>query len=246
MQDETSGSRILHSSAEPTPAADKASVDVSRDEWCANAQPRRLRRHQRITPSGSNAVYYVKSGMLALESRLPSGARVLIELLYPGDVFSMSNEQSLPGMAFIALSTAEVLKLSKAHYVEDIGGETARIDRALHTLQMQRSRAQLHVAVTSMLTSEERVTALLIEFANRFGTWSDRHVTFWLPLSRTDIANYLALNPDTLSRIMSRLKARKLIERTGRSLVRIKDWQGLLADCPLSESVCLIHRRLKS
>jgi len=246
MQDETSGSRILHSNAEPPMAAGDTGIPSARDEWCANAQSRKLRRHQRIVPSGSSAIYYVKSGMLALESRMPSGARVLVELLYPGDVFSTTGEQSLPGMAFIALSSAEVLKLSKATYVDDIGSEAARIDGALHSLQMQRSRSQLHVAITSMLTSEQRVAALLIEFASRFGTWSERHVTFWLPLSRTDIANYLALNPDTLSRIMSRLKAKKLIERTGRSLVRIKDWQGLLADCPLSESVCFVHRPAKA
>ena len=66
-------------------------------------------------------------------------------------------------------------------------------------------------------------------------------VAFELPLSRTEIADYLALNADTLSRIMSRLKGRGLVARTGRDRALVADWDGLCAMSPLAGALAAAH-----
>jgi CRP/FNR family transcriptional regulator len=48
-----------------------------------------------------------------------------------------------------------------------------------------------------------------------------------LPMSRDDIADYLAMNSDTLSRIMMRLESLKIIRRLNRHAVNLIDPQRL-------------------
>ena len=51
--------------------------------------------------------------------------------------------------------------------------------------------------------------ALLLQAACRLGTSTGGAIAFDMPLSRNEVAEYLALNADTLSRIMSRLVREK-------------------------------------
>jgi hypothetical protein len=46
-------------------------------------------------------------------------------------------------------------------------------------------------------------------------------------MSRNDVADYLAMNPDTLSRIMMRLEALRIIRRLNRHSVKLIDDQRL-------------------
>ena len=56
------------------------------------------------------------------------------------------------------------------------------------------------------LTAEQRVAAFLIDVAARYAQlgFSDRH--FILRMSRADMANFLALKHETVSRALSRLQ----------------------------------------
>jgi hypothetical protein len=46
-------------------------------------------------------------------------------------------------------------------------------------------------------------------------------------MSRDDIADYLAMNPDTLSRIMMRLEALRIVRRLNRHLLNLIDAEKL-------------------
>jgi CRP-like cAMP-binding protein len=91
------------------------------------------------------------------------------------------------------------------------------------------------------LSGEQRVASFLIELALRLGTPGGSGISFDLPLSRTDIADHLALNADTLSRIMSRLKTRGLIAQTGRTRAVIPDWTRLCELTPVADTVLALH-----
>ena len=54
---------------------------------------------------------------------------------------------------------------------------------------------------------------------------------------RADIADYLSLNPDTLSRIMSDLQQQGLLATQGRHVVHVLDWRGLCDRSPLSTAM---------
>lgn len=71
----------------------------------------------------------------------------------------------------------------------------------------------MHIAAMSGLNSEERV-AVLIEIGAHIGMQAGGAISFELPLTRYNIADYLALNPDTVSRILW-LVGEGIIERRG-------------------------------
>jgi CRP/FNR family transcriptional regulator len=76
-------------------------------------------------------------------------------------------------------------------------------------------------------TAAERVASFLLMMADRGG---DNALE--LPMSRSDIADYLGLTIETISRTISQLTDRKIIRRSDGSRILIRDREALedLAD----------------
>jgi CRP/FNR family nitrogen fixation transcriptional regulator len=68
-------------------------------------------------------------------------------------------------------------------------------------------RAQEHLLVLGRQNSVERVAAFLLEMSERQGGLPQVE----LPMTRTDIADYLGLTIETVSRVFSRLKQKGVI-----------------------------------
>lgn len=103
------------------------------------------------------------------------------------------------------------------------------------------ARANLHIARLASLSSEARVAAFLLELALRTGRVTNDTVTCDLPLSRCDIADYLSLNADTLSRIMTRLKTRGSVATIGRSRAIVKSIKRLCKEVPICRATVALH-----
>ena len=69
-------------------------------------------------------------------------------------------------------------------------------------------------------TAQEKVGSFLIEMAERLSGATDAVA---LPMSRYDIADYLALSVETVSRALTDLRHRKAIVLTGAHHVKILD-----------------------
>jgi len=61
-------------------------------------------------------------------------------------------------------------------------------------------------------TAEARLAGFLVDIARRSGDECLGGADFFLPMSRQDIASYLALAPETISRLFARLRDDGLIE----------------------------------
>ena len=84
-------------------------------------------------------------------------------------------------------------------------------------------RAQEHLLVLGRQSAVERVAAFLLDMAERQGGL-DR---LELPMSRTDIADYLGLTIETVSRVFSRLKEKGAIRLISLRSIEIRKWQAL-------------------
>ena len=73
-------------------------------------------------------------------------------------------------------------------------------------------RCQNHITTLGRLDSVERVTLFLAEMAVRAGATREAPQLVTLPMSREDIADYLGLNSETVSRILSKLKKSRLVK----------------------------------
>lgn len=164
-------------------------------------------------------------------------------LLYPGDVLSPGALPPSLALTIVAGLPTTLIALAAGGGRDGPSG-TASGPVAQETLtpqngaqsapQRQLARAGLHAIALGRLTGEERVASGLVEMALFLGRRVGNGYTFEMPMSRRDLADYLALNPDTLSRIVSRFKARRLIANPGRRHMIIADFDGLAALTPLA------------
>lgn len=224
---------------EPLPTFDPETTGLIKLRSVAQVQ--RLRRRQRLAFLAPDNVYIVRSGLMAVEGAPVANRRSIFELLYPGDILVPGLQAPIPDLGLTATTSAELWRLSSHTFTQEMHRDSALADLVFHRLNAQRARMQLHVAVLAGLASEQRVVALLIEAASRLGVRDSRGVSFDMPLSRMEVAEYLALNADTLSRIMSRLTHSNIIERTGRMQMTVRDWEALLAHCPMANAVSALH-----
>ena len=205
-----------------------------------NAQTLRLRRRQPITQT-ADGILILRSGMIAAEHAALGTERTMVELHYPGDIISAPPASLAPMMTYTSMAPSEVWRLSAADFSAAMANDAELTNYVLQQLNLQRARKQLHISMLAALSSEQRVAALLLQAAGHLGTTNGQSVSFEMPLSRTEVAEYLALNADTLSRIMSRLTREGVLARSSRAQLTIRDMDALKAYCPLGDAVLSLH-----
>jgi CRP-like cAMP-binding protein len=186
---------------------------------------------------GAEVVLIVRSGVLTMNVALPGGPRQVVALYFPNDaVWS----RLAPLHADAALTAATPVELWRLRFgaFEDLASRDVATARFFHdALARQAARQALHSATLSQLNGEERLATFLVELALRAGVKPSGGAAFEVPLSRKEIALYLGLNADTLSRIMSRFRSASLLGRSERNRIVVRDVRELMQLTPAAGSL---------
>lgn len=211
--------------------------------FCTTATIVRAKRGQRFSLSAGQrrSVYVVRKGLLVLQAKISGKRRQLLNLFYPKDIVRSSCVPPLPEASLVAAVVSEIWRVPTSSF-EALANSDASLRRSLsQQLAHQHSRANLHIAAIGNLTSEERLASFLIEMALRIGVAGPDGIAFQIPLSRIDIADYLAINADTLSRVMSRFRARGIVFQTRRGRTLLPDGRTLRDLSPIADAVVALH-----
>ncbi len=205
----------------------------------------RLRSGQKLVrpAEASDTTFIVKEGVFVSEALWPGLRSAVLALHYAGDALPLAALPQAAACAAVAATQAEVLRFSGTTSLPE-GRQL--VEYTLSSLLDQQARMALHIAMITTLDAGQRVASLLTEFALRLGRQNGRGVAFDVPLSRNGMADYLGLNADTLSRIVSGFKASGLVEQPGRHRFIIRDWKGFFALSPLNTSIDHLHRRVRA
>ena len=76
-------------------------------------------------------------------------------------------------------------------------------------------------------SARERLAGFLLAMFERGACHRASPETIRLPMSRAEISDSLGLTIETVSRQFSEMRNLGLIETTGRSIVTVRDWEGL-------------------
>ena len=145
-------------------------------------------------------VYQVKTGAARSYKLLSDGRRQIGAFHLVGDIFGLENssEHRFTAEAIVD-TTVRLIKRRSLELVADSDAMVARNLLSMTTNNLQ--HAEDHMLLLGRKTSLERVAAFLIEM--------DRRLTaagvLALPMCRRDIADYLGLTLETVSRALSRL-----------------------------------------
>jgi CRP-like cAMP-binding protein len=169
-------------------------------------------RDQRIFAEGDSTdmVYKVVSGAVRIVRLLADGRRQVTGFHFPGDVFGV-DLRSARCEAAEAVGEAVVNAARRSSLTAAPGEALWR--HAMGELQ----RSQDHVLTLGRRSAAERVASFLLDLAERL----DGGDALALPMSRQDIADYLGLTIETVSRTLTQLQANGLVRVTGCRQVRL-------------------------
>jgi CRP/FNR family transcriptional regulator, anaerobic regulatory protein len=174
----------------------------------------------------SETLVHVRDGVLALEAVPVGGRRQILDFLMPGDAIPASVGVTSPGFFLRALTRAVLEKRSSG--IDDATGQRSPdLPTLMRKLWSHLMRRNLHQIMIGQLDTLSRVSSFLVMLALRSFRGLRANLLLPLPMSRDDIADYLAMNADTLSRIMMRLEALRVIRRVNRHSVKLVDDQRL-------------------
>jgi CRP-like cAMP-binding protein len=165
--------------------------------------------------------YCVLAGAARKYTLLSDGRRRIIDFLLPGDYFGF-RERHCEFTATDAVLDGTVVARYPRREIEAAADHDPTLAREIRDVMLDAmSRSHARLLILGRVRSIEKVGAFLSEMAER---GCDSHEqTIALPMSRYDIADYLALSVETVSRALSRLRREQAIRFIDKHRVSILD-----------------------
>ena len=151
-------------------------------------------------------VYRVVSGSVRTYKILNDGRRQVGGFYLPGDIFGLEFAEEHTFSAE-AISDAKVVVV-KHSAIRALSGRDPAIGSELFALTGRELRRVQDRMLLLVKSAQERVASFLLEMAERAGSGN----TIELPMSRQDIADYLGLTIETVSRTLTGLASGAAIE----------------------------------
>jgi CRP/FNR family nitrogen fixation transcriptional regulator len=166
--------------------------------------------------------YRVVTGVVRTSKLTFDGRRLVGGFYYAGDLVGLE-PGPLHRFAAEALTVCE-LQAVRRSAVRAYAGEAA-VDRAiLHATAHEMDRLQDHVVLLGRRSARERVANFLLSLAQREP--SD-HVD--MPMGRQDMADYLGLTIETVSRMLTQLQGEAIVEFPSTRRFQVRKWNALEA-----------------
>mgnify|MGYP003671731318 CR=1 FL=1 len=170
----------------------------------------------------SDFVYTLTTGTIRLYKLLADGRRSVTGFLFPGDFLGVSHRDTY-GFSAEAITPATLCQFPRTK-LEALLKEIPTLEHRLFARASEEmSLMQEQIVLLGRKTAAERV-------ASFFRGLSARQVKRYLPanpvsvpMTRTDIADYLGLTTETVSRTITQLKNKNLISIEPGSRIRIED-----------------------
>lgn len=166
--------------------------------------------------------FLLVSGAVALSRLLPDGRRQIVDILGPGRLVGFA-EGGVRADTATALMRTHVRRLQAPPSAGVVTRELTIGLARLHELALLLGRK----------SALEKVASALLQLSDLFGSrWANEPgagLSFVLPLSRTDLGDWLGLVIETVSRSLGELQRRGLIAIERTDIVHIVDRGGLEA-----------------
>ncbi|HET7577524.1 MAG TPA: helix-turn-helix domain-containing protein [Sphingomicrobium sp.] len=177
-------------------------------------------------------VFTLTTGTLKLYKLLADGRRQVTGFMHPGDFLgvSVADEHAFTAEA---LEPARLCWFPRNRF-DDFVDEHPEMERELYRLAAHElAAAQQQMVLLGRKTAAERAASFLIMLADKAKNLSPGARFVELPMSRSDIADYLGLTKETVSRVFSQLRRDRLIRLETLDRVEILDRKRLtrIADC---------------
>lgn len=176
----------------------------------------------------AGAVFTVTQGVLRLSKLLPDGRRQVAGFLFPGDFLGITLEDRHPFTAE-AVCAATLCRFSRTRFDAFVAGHPEMERRLYAVAAGELAAAREQLVLLGRKTAAERLASFILQMMRHTEQQGDRPPRACLPMSRIDIADYLGLRIETVSRELGGLKSARLVRMLGIHELQILDLAGLKA-----------------
>lgn len=168
--------------------------------------------------------FKVISGTVRICKLMADGRRHIAEFFHAGDCFGLD---AVGERVFAAEAVDDiiVMRFTRAA-TERLIDERPELARRMCNMTLRNlAHAQTRLLLLGRMTAPERVVSFLLELAERRDVWR----VLDLPMTRSDIADYLGLTIETVCRVLSALKREGAIAIPNPHRIEIRDRAALEA-----------------
>lgn len=191
--------------------------------------PRRLATDANLFFDGDEArfIYEIRKGVLRSTKTLSNGEQQVVAFGYPGDFV---------GFPSAGRHTVDCRSLSPAkvvpHRIDHLTNPS--LDPILHRRLVEAALAEMsqmqeHFLMLGRKSALEKVASFLGAILDRDGVPIGHYYQFHLPMCRLDIADFLGLTVETVSRTMTTLRSMEVILLENVTSVIVLDHEKLRA-----------------
>jgi CRP/FNR family transcriptional regulator, anaerobic regulatory protein len=173
-------------------------------------------------------VYKVEVGNVCVYRMLPDGRRQVIDFAYPGDIIGLGaiGEHNANASA----TTKTRVRCVPVSALHDVARSDPRMSHKLYEAMSEELQSARELLFTvSQRTAGERLASFLVALSRRNERRGGNPDEIVLPMHRADIADFLGLTIETVSRTFTKFRVEGLIDLEQCILVTIRDAGGMCA-----------------
>jgi CRP/FNR family transcriptional regulator, anaerobic regulatory protein len=162
-------------------------------------------------------VFHLLEGCLRVSRMMHDGRRAILGFRYAGDLLGLSFDETYLFTAE-AVTAVRLKRTPRRHFHELVDNSPDLRQQLLAEIRSELTAAQDHIIRLGHTSAEERVASFLLNIARRAGSHAATPVEIEVPCG-LDIADYLGLTVETVSREISKLKRNRLISKRAHKIV---------------------------
>lgn len=171
-------------------------------------------------------LFNVVRGSVKLYKLLPDGRRQVTGFLFPGDFLGIALND-IYAYSAEAIEPVQLCRFPRGR-LESLLAELPKLERRmLGETANELAAAQDQMLLLGRKTARERVASFIVSLSRRAEKRRRPASPVEVPMNRTDIADFLGLTTETVSRTLTQLRQAKLIATKRRGLIEILDSNGL-------------------
>jgi len=156
-------------------------------------------------------LFSLVDGVIRLYKLLPDGRRQIVGFALPGDFLGMTTGDR-HGVGADAIGPVTVCRIARAPFVRFSADKLKLLHRINELVVQELHRARDHMVLLGRRSAEEKVATFLVDWRDRLAELGGAADIVLLPMSRQDIADYLGLTIETVSRTFTKLERDGVLE----------------------------------
>ena len=188
----------------------------------------RIEPRQPLLNKGDPAehVFSIARGAVSIAKALPDGRRQITGFLFDGDFVGLTHGDTCAYTAE-ALTVVEVCRFPRARFEAYLAEHSHVERRLLQIASTELAAAQDQMLLLGRKTAVERLASFLLRLSDRAVLHARPGNPIALPMTRSEMADYLGLTIETISRTITQLRKMGAIELDGLHQVRMTSEETL-------------------